>query len=322
LQEQIDLVVVTEEKPQSRGISIAIGVSLVLHVLLLILFVRAYRPRPPVASEVPISRYVELISQNPQDKKFTEAPGPKIEQSPLSAAPLSDANRKASMPNPTGQRPTMRPGDGGGLYTPPSNPAPRGPRQAQAAPQQQQAAGAPSQAQPSQQQPQQTVDSDRLIYREQTSKSSSGNSVDWKSALREVKVASLGGGDGLDLGQLQGGEKGFAEQGPISFETSWYDWGPYAQSMVSRIRVNWYANMPQIIRTGLKGQVTIRFTIQRDGRITDIEILKSSGVPPYDYAAKKAIELSSPLNPLPKDFPNPSERVTCLFYYNMEIPTE
>ena len=317
MQEQIDLVVVTEEKPRSRGISIAIGVSLVLHVLLLILFVRAYRPRPPVASEIPMARYVELISQNPQDKKFTEAPGPKLEQAPLSAAPLSDANRKASMPNPTGQQPTMRPGDGGGQYTPPSNPAPRGPRQQQVAPQQQQSAGAPSQAQPAQQ-PQQTVDSNRLIYREQTSKS--GNSVDWKSALREVKVASLGGGDGLDLGQLQGGEKGFAEQGPISFETTWYDWGPYAQSMVSRIRVNWYANMPQIIRTGLKGQVTIRFTIQRDGRITDIEILKSSEVPPYDYAAKKAIERSSPLNPLPKDFPNPSERVTCLFYYNMEIP--
>lgn len=322
MQEQIDLVVVTEEKPRSRGISIAIGVSLVLHVLLLILFVRAYRPRPPVASEIPIARYVELISQNPREKKFTEAPGPKLDQAPRSPAPLSDANRKASMPNPTGMQPTTRPGDGGGIYTPPSNPAPRGPRQAQVAPQQQQQiAGAPSLTQPSQQ-PQQNVDADRLIYREHTSKSatSTGNSVDWNSALREVKVASLGGGDNLDLGQLQGGEKGFAEQGPISFETSWFDWGPYSQSMVSRIRVNWYSIMPEILRTGLKGQVTIRFTIHRDGHITDVEIIKPSGVDPYDYAAKKAIELSSPLKPLPNNFPYPSERVTCLFYYNMQIP--
>ncbi|PYQ28663.1 MAG: hypothetical protein DMF56_15635 [Acidobacteria bacterium] len=319
MQEQIDLVVVTEEKPQSRGISIAIGVSLVLHVLLLILFVRAYRPRPPVASDTPMARYVELISQNPREKKFTEAPGPKLEQSPISAAPLSDANRRASMPNPTGMQPTKRPGEGGAIYNPPSNPAPRGPRQPQAAPQQQQqVAGAPSQSQ----QPQQTVDPDRLIYRERTSKSasSSGNSVDWNSALREVKVASLGGGDNLDLGQLQGGEKGFAEQGPISFETSWFDWGPYAQSMVSRIRVNWYSVMPEILRTGLKGQVTIRFTIHRDGHITDVEMLKSSSVDPYDYAARKAIELSSPLKPLPENFPYPSERVTCAFFYNMAIP--
>ena len=321
MQEQIDLVVVTEEKPRSRGISIAIGVSLVLHVVLLILFVHAYRPRPRVASEIPIARYVELISQNPQEKKFTEAPGPKLEQAPLSPAPLSDANRKASMPNPTGMQPTQRPGDGGGIYTPPSNPAPRGPRQPQVAPQQPQIAGAPSQAQPAQQQQRPQVDTDRLIYREQTSKSaSSGNSVNWSSALREVKVASLGGGDNLDLGQLQGGEKGFAEQGPISFETSWFDWGPYSQSMVSRIRVNWYSVMPEILRTGLKGQVTIRFTIHRDGHITDIETLKSSTVDPYDYAARKAIELSSPLKPLPDNFPYPSERVTCMFYYNMQIP--
>ena len=319
MQEQIDLVVVTEEKPQSRGISIAIGASLVLHVLLLILFVRAYRPRPPVASDTPMARYVELISQNPQEKKFTEAPGPKLEQSPITAAPQSDANRRASMPNPTGMQPTKRPGEGGAIYNPPSNPAPRGPSQQQVAPQQQQVAGAPSQAQ-QQQQPQQTVDPDRLIYRERTSKSASGNSVDWNSALREVKVASLGGGDNLDLGQLQGGEKGFAEQGPISFETSWFDWGPYAQSMVSRIRVNWYSVMPEILRTGLKGQVTIRFTIHRDGHITDVEMLKSSAVDPYDYAARKAIELSSPLKPLPENFPYPSERVTCAFFYNMAIP--
>jgi hypothetical protein len=49
-------------------------------------------------------------------------------------------------------------------------------------------------------------------------------------------------------------------------------------------------------------------------------MLESSGAPPYDHAAKKAIEQSSPLNPLPKDFPNPYERVTAQFYYNMEIP--
>ena len=67
--------------------------------------------------------------------------------------------------------------------------------------------------------------------------------------------------------------------------------------------------------------VTIRFTIQRSGAITDITILNGSGVPPFDFAAKKAIELSSPLNPLPKDFPNNSERVTCMFYYNLEPPS-
>ena len=123
-----------------------------------------------------------------------------------------------------------------------------------------------------------------------------------------------------DFGRAGGGELGTAEAGPLSFETSWFDWGPYAQSMVSRIRVNWYANMPQLIRTGLQGVVTIRFTIHRDGRISDVTVLNTSGHPPYDFAARKAIEISSPLNPLPRDFPNATERVTAMFYYNKPIP--
>ncbi|HUR82216.1 MAG TPA: energy transducer TonB, partial [Thermoanaerobaculia bacterium] len=171
---------------------------------------------------------------------------------------------------------------------------------------------APSQSAP--------VDSS-FIYREPAKAAAAAGVVDWRNAIREAGRAISGGdgGDGSDVAQT-GGEQGFAEQGPLSFETQWYDWGDYAQSMVSKIRVNWYANMPQIIRTGMKGVVTIRFTIHRDGRISDITIMESSKVPPYDAAARRAIELSSPLKALPADFPNPTERVTCMFYYNMEIP--
>jgi len=316
LEEQIDLLI-EEQKAKPGGISLAVGTSLVVHALLILLFIRAYKPAPPTANNLPIARYVQLIQQNPQ--QFTEAPGPKVDHAPLTA-PLSNANRKASTPNPTGDQPTNRPGDGRGLYTPPMNPAPRAPRQPiAAAPQPHMNAGT-QQAAPSPQS-QATAPADRLIYREPVKAAAAATGVDWNSAIREVgKVASLGGGDGFDLAQVGGGEKGFAEQGPLSFETQWYNWGDYAQSMVSKIRVNWYANMPQIIRTGLKGQITVRFTIQRDGRITNVETLKSSTVPPYDFAARKAIELSSPLNPLPKDFPNPTERVTVMFFYNMEIP--
>ena len=318
VQEPIDLVT-PEEGQTARGISLAVAVSFVLHTSLIAWFILTYRPVPKASAATPMTRYVELIKQNPNE--FTEAPGKKVDTAPLNA-PLSDANRKAASPTPTGDRPTQRPGDGRGLYQPPSNPAPRGPQPSRSAPQMAAQPPQPPATSPSTEAPQQTVDTDRLVYRQESTKASAAaGTVDWNTAIREVgKVASLGGGDGLDLGALTGGEQGSAEQGPLSFETQWYDWGEYAQSMVSRIRVNWYANMPQIIRTGIQGVVTIRFTIQRDGRITDVTLLKSSGVPPYDYAAKKAIELSSPLNPLPKDFPNPNERVTAMFYYNRDVP--
>jgi TonB family protein len=322
LHEQIDLVVVTEEKSKTGGLSAAVIVSLVLHSAFIIWFLTRPQHAAPVEANRPLVRYVELLQQNQQKKEFVEAPGPEsAKKAPLSA-PLSNRNRQASMPEPTGTTPTPRPGDGRGLYTPQSRPQPRGQQQPQQEPQQQQVAQQGA-AQPRGAATPQTADSARataasnetFAYHEP---SKAAATIDWRSAVKSVR-GPIGGGDGIDLGNAGGGDKGFAEQGPLSFETQWYDWGDYAQSMVSRIRVNWYANMPQLIRTGISGVVTIRFTIQRDGRITDITLLNSSGHPPYDFAARKAIELSSPLNALPKDFPNPNERVTAMFYYNRRI---
>jgi TonB family protein len=317
LRDRIDLVVL-EEQRKAGGLSLSVAISLLLHAALVLWFARAYRPVAKVAADVPIARYVELMKQNPQT--FTEAPGTKVDRAPIDA-PLSDANRRAAIPEPTGDQPTTRPGDGRGLYTPPSGdgrpPAPR--PQPQVAPQQEQRGGQSALSDGSEL----TQPADGMVYRQPSNRGGeTGTPVDWKAAIREAARQSVaaGGSGGIDLGGAGGGEKGYAEAGPLSFETQWYDWGEYAASMVGRIRVNWYANMPQIIRTGMQGVVTIRFTIHRDGRISDVEILKSSGVPPYDFAARKAIELSSPLNALPKDFPNPTERVTAMFFYNMEIP--
>lgn len=300
MEERIDLIVA--EPQRGNGVTYAIAVSTVFHVALLILFIRNYKPIQTRAESIPIARYVELIRQNP--KEFTEAPGPRTDQAPLNAL-YSDANRKASMPNPTGDKPANRPGDGRGIYTPPMSsgaPASAGPAPAEA--------GAPSSS------------SDRIApLRSGVAGIMNDGPVNLRSAIREIgKVASLGNGQWLDLSGVTGGEKGTAEAGPLSFETQWYDWGEYAQSMVSKIRLHWYENMPHLIRTGLKGVVTIRFTIHRDGRITDITLLQSSTTPPYDFAARKAIELASPLNPLPRDFPNATERVTAMFYYNSTPP--
>lgn len=318
MQERIDLVVVAEERRKVAGLSASVAVSLVLHALLLVWFIRSYNSIATAPQDAPIARYVELMRQNPEQRQFTEAPGPAIDRAPSPNAALSDKNRRASSPRPTGDQPTVRPGDGSGIYTPPSGAAgPRGVQQSAPSPrvQAQQQTAPPAPTQP------RTAPADSLIYSEHTQSNMTGM-PDWRKAIPEFgRTSGQNGNDsGPSFAPNGSGENGTADQGPLSFETQWYDWGDYAQSMVSKIRVNWYANMPQFIRTGVGGVVTIRFTIQRDGRITDITTLKSSGHPPYDQAARKAIELSSPLKPLPADFPNLSERVTCMFYYNMEIP--
>ena len=292
-------------------------VSIIVHTLLIIYAIKSYRPIAMTAATAPIVHYVELMRQ--PSKQFVEAPGKKSDTAPLSA-PYSDANRKASMPHPTGDQPTIRPGEGGPTYVPPT---PAGSERSAQQPQ-------PSVRQPAEQPGQGSASPtpatqsqaalNGLTYRKPVQTAAAGG-VDWRDAINTVgKEAVASGQRGFDLSGAGGGDKGFAASGPLSFETQWYDWGPYAASMVGRIRVNWYSNMPELIKTGLKGVVTIRFTIHRDGRITDVQMLSTSTVPPYDFAAKKAIELSSPLNPLPKDFPNESERVTCMFFYNQEPP--
>ncbi|HXH37102.1 MAG TPA: TonB family protein [Thermoanaerobaculia bacterium] len=317
-EETIDLLA-GQGEPRSGGVSLAILISFILHILIFAYFITTYRPPSKDAPAPPIARYVQLIRQNPADKQFVESPGPKIKQAPNPNAAFSDGNRQASTPHPTGERPTPRPGDGSQLYTPPKAASSR----PQTASPTQEAANA---AQPQQPQnaatPPPNLAPSTLTYRQPAQASAAGGPVNWRNAIKEVgKVASLGGGQqGMDLNGAAGGEKGFAQDGPLSFESQWFDWGDYAEGMVSRIRVNWYSNMPHLIQTGLKGVVTIRFTIHRDGTITDVTILQSSGIPPYDFAAKKGIELSSPLNPLPKNFPNETERVTAMFYYNQELP--
>ena len=319
MHEPFELVIVAQEETKPAGVSIAVSVSLFLHALMIVLFIRSYGAEP-AAADAPVARYVELVSQAPRE--FVEAPGPEVAEKPL-RAPFSDRNRKASIPVPTGDTPTTRPGDGREFYTPPAgSPAPQA-AQAQAQPHQQarqpqQASlGSPSRSVTAAAQPAETPAA--YAYREPVETSAASAMVDWRQAIRQVKPSAGSSGGVLDGGAAGGGERGTAEQGPISFETQWFDWGPYAQSMVSRIRVNWYAHMPQLIRTGIPGVVTVRFTIHRDGRLSDITILETSGHPPYDFAARKAIELSSPLNPLPADFPNPTERVTAKFFYNKPL---
>jgi TonB family protein len=215
------------------------------------------------------------------------------------------------MPSPTGENPTTRPGEGG-VFAPGGSPvAPQG------RPDGQSAVSRPfDPSTTGTEQPATTRSSSAPGSVAQASAASPAapRGIDWNSAIQEVgKIASLGG-EGVGS---PGGEAGFAESGPISFETQWFAWGDYADHMVTKIRRHWYDNMPGLIRMGMKGVVTIQFTIQRSGEITDIRVVNSSEIPPFDFAAKKAIELASPLRPLPDDFPKASERVTAQFYYNL-----
>jgi len=105
------------------------------------------------------------------------------------------------------------------------------------------------------------------------------------------------------------------DSGPLSFDTVGYDWGAYAAEMIRKIKRNW--DVPALARYGVKGRLTIRFYILKDGRVDGERILSNSGVPPFDNAAFLAIAHSSPFRPLPSDLGKEREGVTVTFFYNI-----
>ena len=83
----------------------------------------------------------------------------------------------------------------------------------------------------------------------------------------------------------------------------------YLVQMVERIRSNWDA------RVDFPGVAFVKFTIQRDGRLTDIQLTKSSNFAALDLNAQRAVIGTRQLPPLPAEFTNPTLTVNLQFEY-------
>ena len=83
----------------------------------------------------------------------------------------------------------------------------------------------------------------------------------------------------------------------------------YLVTMIQVIRGNWSA------RQQVAGVTMVRFRIQRDGRLTDIELERSSGFPALDLTAQRALFNTQRLPPLPQAFPDDQLTVYLNFEY-------
>lgn len=83
----------------------------------------------------------------------------------------------------------------------------------------------------------------------------------------------------------------------------------YLSTMIELIERNWSAKQ----QTG--GTAVLKFTIQRDGMLANIQMEKSSGAPALDLMAQRALVLTKQLPPLPTAFTEPSLTVHMQFEY-------
>lgn len=291
--------------------------SIAAHVLILLFLLKAPFSFSSPSHKGILGSFVESEQQRELDRKipivFRSAPGPSREN-PRTAAP-SDATRRAGGGDPNRSRSDtpfiaprpgkegLRPGDMAAqrraVVPPPSTGT--GAEASAAASPGEKAAGGP--------------DAFKVPAAGKQSAGREGPKLaDLDRAIKEAAkgVGAAAGEQGAGFPNPDGG---FVDSGPISFDTTWYDWGPYAEEMVRRIKLHW--DIPELARLGWKGKLTIRFFIRGDGRVEGAKIVAISGVPPFDNAAMQAILTSSPFRPLPKDLGSDREGVTVTFFYNI-----
>jgi TonB family protein len=99
----------------------------------------------------------------------------------------------------------------------------------------------------------------------------------------------------------------------IQFDTKGVEFGPWLRRFIAQIRRNWF--IPYAAMT-MRGHVVVTFYVHKDGRISDIAILKPSDIDAFTHSGRNAIAASNPTIPLPPEYPDDKAFFTVTFYFN------
>jgi len=105
-----------------------------------------------------------------------------------------------------------------------------------------------------------------------------------------------------------------AEGDRVDLNTTNYKYLSYFIGLRKSIELTW-VYPSSAVRQGLQGEVRLEFKIEKDGRMTRIRILSSSGYEILDRAIVDAIKLAAPFAPLPTSMAKDSLLVTATFRY-------
>lgn len=121
-------------------------------------------------------------------------------------------------------------------------------------------------------------------------------------------------GSGLNLPPSQGRTGSSLE---LLSDPMGVDFRPYLIQVLSAVRRNWFAVIPESAKFGRRGRVQIQFAIDRGGRVPKLVIALPSGAEALDRAAVAGVSASNPFPPLPSEFRGQQIRVQLTFLYNL-----
>ena len=102
----------------------------------------------------------------------------------------------------------------------------------------------------------------------------------------------------------------------ITFDTSDYKYAGYMRKLKEKIESIW-VYPPEAQARGLYGDLKIRFTIKKDGKLGAVELERTSGYPVLDKAAIKALKDGEPYWPVPEEWGMDSYTILGHFVYTI-----
>jgi TonB family protein len=119
-----------------------------------------------------------------------------------------------------------------------------------------------------------------------------------------------------DLGPVGDGGSGAVRQmGPLQFDPQGADFTSWLAQWGNEVYRNWIVPQAAIFGFG-GGEVHFEFVVERNGTVSSVRMLKSTGYRSYDRAAENALR-GGRFQPLPSDYGPPRVTMTVAFIYSV-----
>jgi periplasmic protein TonB len=111
------------------------------------------------------------------------------------------------------------------------------------------------------------------------------------------------------------GKEGEKEH-PVTFDTKEYRFAGYMTKLREKIESIWIYP-PEAAQRGIYGDLKIQFTINKDGTLGEVRLIRTSGYKMLDDAAIRALKDGQPYWPLPDDWHMKSYTILGHFVYSL-----
>jgi TonB family protein len=135
---------------------------------------------------------------------------------------------------------------------------------------------------------------------------STGRTSSTGAEVREGSARAETGARGQGFGLTTGGGGGTGAQ----LDVGNFCCPEYVETVVQRIHQLWDS------KQNVAGRVVVKFTIERDGTLSNVQVFQPSGLVALDMAAYRAVQLTQRVPPLPAQFSNPTLTIRLNFDYH------